>query len=376
MGKRGNGEGSITKRNSDGLYMARYTVETATGKARKTIYAKTRTEAARKLTEALAQAHKGITADAGAMTVGAFIERWLEDSVRGSIRQSTYQRDESLCRVHIVTALGKKKLKTLNAADVQRFYRAKLDSGLSSATVHKLHVLLHKALKQAVRWGLAPRNVADDVDPPKVHKDEVHPLTNEQARKLLDTAQGDRLEVLYIVAVQSGLRQGELLALRWEDVDLEARTIQVRRTLTRDGGKLSVGPTKSAKGGRTVRLTGDATEALQSHLARQLGDIDKAGGNWQENGLVFCTGKGTLINPTNLRKRSLAPLLQRAGLPTITFHQLRHTAATILLLKNVNPKVVSEMLGHATIAITLDTYSHVLPNMQHSAVAAMEEAFS
>jgi integrase len=138
-------------------------------------------------------------------------------------------------------------LKTLNAADVQRFYRVKLDSGLSSATVHKLHVLLHKALKQEVRWGLAPRNVADDVDAPKVHKEEVHPLTNEQARKLLDAARGDRLEGLYVVAVQSGLRQGELLALRWEVVDLEARTLQVRRTLTRNGGKLAVGPTKTSK---------------------------------------------------------------------------------------------------------------------------------
>lgn len=373
--RRGNGEGSIIRR-KDGLYMARYTVETATGVKCKTLYAKIRKEASEKLTEALALAQKGITADTGAMTVGAFIERWLEDTVRGSVRQSTYQRDESLCRVHIIPALGKKKLKTLNAADVQRFYRVKLDSGLSSATVHKLHVILHKALKQAVRWGLAPRNVADDVDAPKVHKEEVHPLTNEQARKLLDTTQGDRLEALYVVAVQSGLRQGELLALKWEDVDFEARTVQVRRTLTRNGGKLAVGPAKTAKGRRTVRLTRDATEALQGHLTRQLVEIDKAGETWQENGLVFCTVKGTLINPTNLRKRSLAPLLQRAGLPTITFHQLRHTAATILLLKNVNPKVVSEMLGHATIAITLDTYSHVLPNMQSSAVAAMEEAFS
>jgi len=159
-------------------------------------------------------------------------------------------------------------------------------------------------------------------------------------------------------------------------VDLEARTVQVRRTLTRNGGKLDVGPTKTSKGGRTVKLTRDATEALQDHLAQQLVEIDKAGEVWQENGLVFCTGKGTLINPTNLRKRSFVPLLQRAGLPPMTFHQLRHTAATILLLKNVNPKVVSEMLGHATIAITLDTYSHVLPDIQHSAVAAMEEAFS
>jgi integrase len=373
--KRGNGEGSITRR-KDGLYMARYTVETATGTARKTLYGKTRKEAGEKLTEALANAQKGITADAGAMTVGAFIERWLEDSVRGSVRQSTYQRDESLCRIHIVPALGKKKLKNLNAADVQRFYRAKLDSGLSSATVHKLHVILHKALGQARRWGLVPRNVADDVDLPKVHKVEVRPLTKEQARGLLETARGDRLEALYVVAVQCGLRQGELLALRWEDIDLETRTLQVRRTITRDGGKHAVGPTKTAKGRRTVRLTQDATEALQGHLERQLVEIDKAGEKWQENGLVFCTGKGTLINPTNLRRRSLTPLLQRAGLPPITFHQLRHTAATILLLKNVNPKIVSEMLGHATIAITLDTYSHVLPNMQHSAVAAMEEAFS
>src|SRR5919206_2736083 len=260
MGRRGNGEGSITRR-KDGLYMGRYTVDTATGVKRKALYAKTRKEASEKLTEALARARQGITADAGAMSVGAFIERWLEDSVCGSVRQSTYQCDESLCRVHIVTALGKKKLKTLSAADVQRFYRAKLGSGLSSATVHKLHVLLHKALKQPERWGLVPRNVADDVDPPKVHKEEVRPLTNEQARKLLDTARGDRLEALYIVAVQSGLRQGELLALRWEDVDLEARTLQVRRTLTRNGAKHAVGSTKTAKGSRTVRLTQAATEA-------------------------------------------------------------------------------------------------------------------
>src|SRR3954452_18256797 len=150
--RRGNGEGSITRR-KDGLYMARYTVETATGAKRKTLYAKTRKEASEKLTEALAQAQKGITADAGAMTVGTFIERWLEDSVRGSVCQSTYDRNEAICRVHLIPTLGKNKLKTLNAAGVQRFYRAKLNSSLSSATVHKIHVVLHKSLKQAVRWG-------------------------------------------------------------------------------------------------------------------------------------------------------------------------------------------------------------------------------
>ena len=239
-----------------------------------------------------------------------------------------------------------------------------------------MHETLHKALKQAVRWGYMMKNPADDVDPPKVRTGEVTPLTRDEARGLLETVRGDRLEALYVVALHTGLRQGELLALRWEDLDLEARTLQVRRTVTKDGGKLAVGPTKTAKGRRTVKLPADAAASLRGHLTRQLEEIDGLGDSFQDRGLVFCTSRGTLINPTNLRKRSLAPLLARAGLPHQTFHQLRHTAATILLLKNVNPKIVSEVLGHASIAITLDTYSHVLPNMQDSAVVAMEEAFS
>ena len=376
MGKRGNGEGSITRRKSDGLYMARYTVETATGTKRKAVYAKTRKEVAEKLTAAMSDAAKGITAGGGPKTVGAFLTSWLEDSVRGSVRKSTYDRNESLCRVHLIPALGRKKLKTLGAADVAGFYRSRLDSGCSAASVHKMHETLHKALKQAVRWGYMTKNPADDVDPPKVHTEEVTPLTRGEARRLLQTVRGDRLEALYVTALHTGLRQGELLALRWDDVDLEGRTLQVRRTLTRDRGKLDVGPTKTAKGRRTVKLTRDAAEALRDHLTRQLEEIGVLGDSYEPGGLVFATTKGTPINPTNLRKRSLAPLLVRAGLPHQTFHQLRHTAATILLLKNVNPKIVSEMLGHASIAITLDTYSHVLPNMQDSAVAAMEEAFS
>jgi integrase len=375
MGKRGNGEGSITRR-KDGLYMARYTVETAIGARRKTVYAKTRKEAAEKLTAAMADASKGITADGGPKTVGAFLTSWLENSVRGSVRKSTYDRNESLCRVHLIPSLGRKKLKTLSAADVAGFYRSRLDSGCSAASVHKMHETLHKALKQAVRWGYMTKNPADDVDAPRVHTEEVHPLTRDEARRLLKVVRGDRLEALYVVALHTGLRQGELLALRWEDVDIEEKTLIVRRTITKDGGKLLIGPTKTAKGRRTVKLTRDAAEALREHLTRQLEEIDGLGDYYQPGGLVFATMKGTLLNPSNLRKRSFAPLLVRAGLPHMTFHQLRHTAATILLLKNVNPKIVSEMLGHASIAITLDTYSHVLPNMQDSAVAAMEEAFS
>jgi integrase len=375
MGKRGNGEGSITRR-KDGLYMARYTVEAPTGAKRKTVYAKTRKEVSEKLTAAMADASKGITADGGPKTVGAFLTSWLENSVRGSVRKSTYDRNESLCRVHLIPALGRKKLKTLGAADVAGFYRSRLDAGCSAASVYKMHETLHKALKQAVRWGYMTKNPADDVDAPRAHTEEVHPLTRDEARRFLKVVRGDRLEALYVVALHTGLRQGELLALRWEDVDIEEKTLTVRRTITKDGGKLLIGPTKTAKGRRTVKLTRDAAEALREHLTRQLEEIDGLGDYYQPGGLVFASTKGTLLNPTNLRKRSFAPLLARANLPHQTFHQLRHTAATILLLKNVNPKIVSEMLGHASIAITLDTYSHVLPNMQDSAVAAMEEALS
>ena len=325
MGKRGNGEGSITRR-KDGLYMARYTVETAIGAKRKAVYAKTRKEAAEKLTAAMADAAKGITADGGPKTVGAFLTSWLENSVRGSVRKSTYDRNESLCRVHLIPALGRKKLKTLSAADVAGFYRSRLDSGCSTASVHKMHETLHKALRQAVRWGYMIKNPAADVDPPKVHMQEVTPLTREEARRLLNTVQGDRLEALYVVALHTGLRQGELLALRWEDLDLEGQKLQVRRTVTKDGGKLTIGPTKTARGRRTVRLTRDATDALRRHLTRQLEVIDGLGDLFEDNGFVFCTAKGTLINPSNLRKRSFAPLLVRAGLPHMTFHQLRHTA--------------------------------------------------
>src|SRR5215213_11886082 len=201
--------------------MARYTVQTATGAKRTAVYAKTRKEVSEKLTAAMADASKGITAAGGPKTVGAFLTSWLENSVRGSVRKSTYDRNESLCRVHLIPALGRKKLQTLGAEDMAGFYRSQLDAGCSAASVHKMHETLHKALKQAVRWGYMMKNPADDVDPPKVPTQEVTPLTREEARGLLNTAQGDRLEALYVVALHTGLRQGELLALRWEDLDLE-----------------------------------------------------------------------------------------------------------------------------------------------------------
>jgi integrase len=265
---------------------------------------------------------------------------------------------------------------SLTPAHVRGLYRKKLEVGLSPRTVQYVHVTLHKALKQAVRDGLVPRNSTESVRPPQVRREEICPLTPEQVKTLFEAAEGDRLEALYVLAVTTGLRQGELLGLKWDDVDMDAGTLSVRRTLTtaKGGPVLSTPKTKGSR--RTVKLSQMALEALRNHLARQLEEIDSVGSLWCENGLIFASEVGEPLGRQYVTARRFKPLLERAGLPEILFHDLRHTCATLLLSKNVNPKIVSEMLGHATIAITLDTYSHVLPTMQESAAKAMEEALS
>ncbi|MEJ7843700.1 MAG: site-specific integrase [Rubrobacter sp.] len=370
-GKRGNGEGSITRR-KDGRWMARYTVHTAKGPKRRTVYGKTRKEAADKLAKVLSDRVEGIDYDDENMTVREYLDRWLKGSVRGSVRQSTYDRDANLVQNHLQPALGGIKLRKLSAAHVQGFYRDRLDAGLSASTVHKMHAILHKALSQALRWHMVPRNVAEAVRPPRPAPKEMRPLSPEETRGLLRAARGERLEPLYVLAVTTGMRQGELLALRWQDVDLENATVSVRRTLTRDGGRVVIGEPKTKKSRRSISLTPRAVEALGAHLERQLGEIQILGDRYEDRGLLFATDTGGPINPSNLRKRSLAPLLKKARLPHIRFHDLRHTCATLLLVQGTHPKYVQELLGHATVAITLDTYSHVLPGMGDQTARAME----
>ena len=369
--KRGNGEGSITRRKNGG-WMAQYAVHTADGRKRKTIYGKTRTEVAKKLAKALSDRENGLVFDAGNQTVGEYLERWLEDSVKGSVKPRTHESYGWLVRKHIIPEIGRVKLASLNPAHLQHLYRSKLESGLSPRSVQYIHVVMHRALKQALRWGLVPRNVCEAVDPPKPQKKEITPLSRDEARRLLETAREDRLEALYVLAIHCGLRQGELLGLRWEDVDLEAATLQVRRTLTtaRSGPKFST--PKTAKSRRTVKLNRPAVEALKRHHERQFEESTILAGEWQDYGLVFATTNGAPVDPSNLVGRSFKPLLKKAGLPNIRFHDLRHTCATLLLSSGVHPKLAQELLGHATIAITLDTYSHVLPGMSDQAASAME----
>jgi integrase len=360
VAKNGNGEGGITRHKKSGLYMARYTVQTPTGPKRKTLYGKTRREVDEKLTKAKADRDSGLVFDADNMKLGEYLGWWLTDSVRDTVRPTTFERYEQMVRLHIRPVLGQLKLKNLTSTHVRGLYRQKLDAGLAPRTVQYVHVTLHKALEQAIADGLIPRNVTEAVKPPQVRREEIRPLTAEQVRILFGAAAGDRLEALYVLAVTTGLRQGELLGLKWDDVDLDEGTLRVRRTLT------------TAKGGPLLA----APQALKRHLNCQLGEIEEAGDRWRENGLIFASETGEPLDRRLITTHRFKPLLKRAVLPEIRFHDLRHTCATLLLSKNVNPKVVSEMLGHASIAITLDTYSHVLPTMQESAAEAMEDVLS
>ena len=186
-----------------------------------------------------------------------------------------------------------------------------------------------------------------------------------------------RLEALYVLAVTAGLRQGELLGLKWEDIDFERETLQVRRALlgSKKGDPIFGAP-KTAKGKRSVKLTGKALEALRGHRELQVTERQRLDELWQEHGLIFTTRIGTPLNRHNLVNRSFKPLLGRAHLPNIRFHNLRHTCATLMLSGEIHPKVVQELLGHANVTITLDTYSHVLPNMQGEAAGKMDSMLS
>ena len=372
--KRGNGEGSVYRR-KDGRWVGQYTIYTATGPKYRYLYDRTRAAVAEKLTKAMADRNGGLIFDGGNLTVGEYLDSWLSDSVRGTVRISTFERHEGIIRLHIKPSLGRVWLKKLTPAHVRGLHREKLDAGLAPATVRKIHSTLHKALSQAVSDGIVPRNAAD-VKAPRPTPEEMRPLSEAEVRAFLDVAResGDRFEALYVLAITTGLRRGELLGLRWDDVSMERSTLRVGRALVREGGRHTLGETKTRRGRRQINLTPRTVSTLKAHRKKQLEEKIKLSGLYKDHGLIFATRVGTPINPENLVNRSFKPLLERASLPEIRFHDLRHTCATLLLGRGVHPKLVQELLGHATIAMTLDTYSHYMPSMGDQAAGAMEDA--
>jgi integrase len=315
-------------------------------------------------------------AQAGQLVLGRdqplclYLERWLADAVRHSVRPKTYENYD-LCVRRLLPYLGRVRVRALAPEQIQHALGALLEQGLAPRTVRQVHMVLRRALKQAVLWRMLASNPSDAVKPPRAIRKELRILNEEEVRRLIAITNGTRQHALWVLLATTGCRLGEALGLRWTDIDFQSSTASIRRALQLQRGiGLTFVEPKTARSRRTVPLPAETLAVLAEHRRDRDKDRAQAGELWQETDLVFTTPIGGPRNPRNLT----APFhiaLKRAGLPRVRIHDLRHSAATHLLTKGVHPKVVQDLLGHSTIAITLDTYSHVMPALAKDASAVM-----
>ena len=368
--RRGQNEGTIYQR-KDGRWVGVLHVGYSGGKRqRKSFYAATRAEVASRLAGAVRDHQLGKAPVPEREKLGDFLSRWLEDTARHSVRASTYRGYEVLLRLHIIPEIGHLKLARLTADDLDALYSRLLDK-LAPKTVKMAHAVIHRALSHAQKRGAVAVNVASVAEPPSAPRKEFRTLSASEAARFLKAALSDRFSGLYVLALNTGMRQAELLGLRWRDVDLSGAVLHVRQQVYRLNGEWVFIEPKTAAGRRTISLSGPCVEALRSHRARQLEERLGVGAEWEDNDLVFSNRLGRPMAKENLLRGSFWPLLEKAGLPHVRFHDLRHSCASMLLAANVNPKVVQEMLGHSSIAVTMDTYSHAMPSLQADAAERM-----
>jgi integrase len=341
---------------------------------RRSLLGRTRAAVRDRLRDALAAESAGTPVPDDRLTVEAFLATWLADIVAPRLRPSTHRSYACVVRVHLVPGLGHHALARLTPQDVQRFLNGVAAAGRSPRTVAICRAVLRQALGQAERWGLVTRNAARLAVPPRVPRRPVVPFDPDQARRFLRAIEGDRLEALYVVALSVGLRQGELLGLSWADVDLERGTVRVRQALQRVDGVLVLVEPKSATSHREVALPELARAALRAHRARTRVDRLAMGARWRDDprDLVFTSTIGTPLDGITVTRR-FQRILRDAGLPHQRFHDLRHACASLLLVQGVAPRVVMEQLGHSQIALTLGTYSHVIPALGRDAATRMDE---
>lgn len=307
------------------------------GGKRKTYYGKTYEEVRRKLATLVRERDMGLPVVGEKQTVAQYLTAWLQVA-KPTIRPRSWRRYEELSRRHIVPTLGKTALARLTAQQVQQLYSAKLEEGLSATTVHYIHVTLRRAFGEAYKLGLVLRNVATLVTPPRPRRQAMHVLAPDEVQRFLAAVADDRLEGLYVLAITSGMRLGELLALKWKDVDLDRTTLQVQATLqrTKDGYVFAL--PKTAKSRRRVALTTTAVQALRRHRVRQAEERLAAGRAWHDQGIVFTDAVGGPLDGIHVLRYEFTPILKREGLPTIRFHDLRHTAATLMLRQGGIPR--------------------------------------
>lgn len=393
--KRGNGEGTIYKR-KDGTWCAQITTGTDPLKGtpvRKTVYGKTRVEVKDKLIEVQNQLRTQTFADPGKLTFGEWIETWLTVTMKNSLRQTTYESYEVQVYKHIIPTIGHIKLKDLQTADLQRLYNAKLESGradkmknekgdlvpreggLSPKSVRYIHGIINTAIKQAVSEHKLVMNPAEAVKLPRNPKKEMKTLSRDDIGVFLEKAKTYRYFAAYFLELATGLRRGEILALRWKDIDLKAGTVRVARHLVRIKGGLAFQEPKTEKSKRSVEITEEAIQVLKAHKAKQNAEKLEAGGAYQGDSdekerLVFCTGLGNVVNPRSF-VRDFQGCLKQAGLEKVRFHDLRHTYATMLLEAGVALNTVQEQLGHHSPTFTAEQYGHVTKKMKQEAAGVM-----
>ena len=372
MRRRANGEGSIWHVRGRNLYAAAVTIE-----GRRFVrYARTRADAGTALVGLLTRAQQHTPPPSSQLTTGDFLARWTEETLRPRVRMTTYRRYEQEIRVYLIPQLGTVRLTQLTPQRVQTFLNALAAHGLSPASIVHARGVLRTALADAMKWGLVERNVAALVDPPRREHLERSIPSPEQAHAMLAAMAGWRLEGIVSVALALGLRLGEALGLRWDDIDLDSATLTVARTLQYYRGDFELSAPKTARSQRTLALPAGAVAALRAHRVRQLAERVQAGPEWtgeRWGDLVFTTPTGgPLIGAHVTRDYQLR--LKRAGLPTYRFHDLRHAAASLLLAQGVPPRTVMEILGHSTVALTMELYGHSFLGEQRAAAGKMDTA--
>ncbi|WP_066639184.1 tyrosine-type recombinase/integrase [Desulfolucanica intricata] len=342
----------------------------------------TKKEAEKIMHQMITELNKGIYIETNNLTFEAFLEKWLEDYAKLKTTPKTFLRYEEIIKSRIIPDLGKLPMDKLKPMHLQQFYAKLLtggrkdgkEGGLSPTTVMQHHRIIHKSLDTAVKWQIAARNVADAVEPPQKTKHEIVVLDETQVRKMLDAAQNTPYFGPILLAVTTGMRRGEILGLRWQDVEWNSNILQIRQTIQYTPGKgIFFKQPKTVGSYRPVKITSSIIEFLKKHKLEQAKIKLMLGPEiYEENGLVFCQDNGKPMHPDSISSWFPA-FMERNWLPKIRFHDLRHTHATLLLKQGIHPKVVSERLGHAGISITMDIYSHLLPGMQEEAASKIDQ---
>jgi len=366
--RRANREGSIVRR-KDGLWQGAVTLEDGT---RKYFYGGSREEIRRKVGAALHAIDAGTMSESHGIKVGDFLDQWLAEVVKPNVRPWTFKGYEVHVRLHLKPTIGKLQLDKLTPLHVQQLLNGTIARGLSPKTVRYIRGTLRTALNQAVQWGLISRNAASLVASPRVEQFEIQPFTPDEARTFLAAIKGDRLEALYSVALTMGLRQGEALGLEWKDVDLELGYLRINKQLQRHDGEFHLVPTKTATSRRTLAMPASIAQSLRDHRVRQADESRAKVPPTNGRDLVFTTERGRPIDGSVV-SHHFHEVLERAGLPQRRFHDLRHSCATLLLVQGVSPRVVMDVLGHSQIALTMNTYSHVIPELKRDAAERMEQ---